>query len=168
MGDTPVTPSAGRRRAGRIRTFAVQLVVAAWTASSVMTAMPRAVAAAPVVGEGFVVTPGDLAFILKQIRIAERHSATRSVSNPCGTLVAQPGDGIPDAEQIPDVLTSYGLRTVAGPCNTLARGGETLGAADVVSPRHATAVSRAAEATPPLFGPPTPTTYKSKADGIVF
>ena len=30
--------------------------------------------AAPIVGQGFTVTPGDLAFILKQIRIAERHS----------------------------------------------------------------------------------------------
>src|SRR4051812_30807567 len=34
---------------------------------------PAADAAAPV-GQGFTVTPSDLAFILKQIKIAERHS----------------------------------------------------------------------------------------------
>jgi len=35
---------------------------------------PAAAAVLPVVGQGFTITPGDLAFILKQIKIAERHS----------------------------------------------------------------------------------------------
>src|ERR1700755_1410433 len=80
---------------------------------------PTASAAPAPVGNDFVVTPGDLSFILKQIKIAERHATTETASDPCGTLLAQPGDGIPDAEQVPDVLTSYGLRTVDGSCNNL-------------------------------------------------
>src|SRR3954452_21381051 len=71
------------------------------------------------VGNGFTVTAGDLNFILKQIKIAERHATTLTASNPCGTMLAQPGDTIPDAEQVPDVITSYGLRTVDGSCNNL-------------------------------------------------
>jgi len=71
------------------------------------------VAAAGTVGNGFVVTPGDISFILKQIKIAERHAATLTPTNPCGTLVG------PAKYQIPDVLTSYGLRTVDGSCNNL-------------------------------------------------
>jgi hypothetical protein len=34
-------------------------------------------------GNGFTVTPGDLAFILKQIKIAEQHAATYTPDNPC-------------------------------------------------------------------------------------
>src|SRR3954452_22394048 len=71
------------------------------------------------VGNGFTVAAGDLNFILKQIKIAERHATTLTASNPCGTMLAQAGDGIPDAEQVPDILTSYGLRTVDGSCNNL-------------------------------------------------
>ena len=79
----------------------------------------QAAAAPAPVGNGFVVTPGDLSFILKQIKIAESHATTQTASDPCGTLLAQPGDGIPDSEQVPDVITSYGLRTVDGSCNNL-------------------------------------------------
>src|SRR3954447_22740088 len=82
-------------------------------------AATRAHAVLGTVGSGFTVTAGDLNFILKQIKIAERHATTLTASNPCGTLLAQPGDGIPDAEQVPDVITSYGLRTVDGSCNNL-------------------------------------------------
>ncbi len=67
---------------------------------------PAAVAAPAPVGNDFVVTTGDLSFILKQIKIAERHTTTLTASSPCGTLVNQPGDTIPDAEQVPDYLTS--------------------------------------------------------------
>src|SRR4051812_45040585 len=38
-------------------------------------------------GAGFTITPGDLKFILKQIKIAERHTATLTPDEPCGTLV---------------------------------------------------------------------------------
>jgi len=89
-------------------------------------------ASAGVVGSGFTVTASDLAFILKQIKIAERH--VRSIDNIqpgqpvnphldptdplydpeyCGSLIG------PNADQIPDALTSYGLRLVDGGCNNL-------------------------------------------------
>ena len=45
-------------------------------------------AEAATVGQGFTVTPSDLAFILKQIKIAEAHVAnTTSATGPCGALV---------------------------------------------------------------------------------
>jgi len=80
--------------------------------------VPAATAAPGPVGNGFTVTPGDLAFILKQIKISERHATTLTASNQCGTLVAQPGDNIPDAEQVPDILTSYGLPRSTDPATT--------------------------------------------------
>ena len=49
---------------------------------------PAANAAGPV-GQGFTVTPSDLAFILKQIKIAERHSRALA-----GTPL--PGETAPD------------------------------------------------------------------------
>src|SRR3954449_11371425 len=122
----------------------------------------RAEAAVPPTGQGFTVTAGDLKFILKQIDIAERHAVTQSVSHPCDTLVATPGDGIPDAEQIPDRLTSYGLRTVDGSCNNLFPGRETFAAADQVFPRLTTPTFRTAEDPPGPGFPPanaSPSTY---------
>src|SRR6476620_9472070 len=90
----------------------------------------RAAVAPP--GQGFTVTAGDLHFILHQIQISEHHAATRSVSNPCGTLVCSGPD------QIPDRLTSYGLRTVDGSCNNLFPGRENFAAANQPFPRLAT------------------------------
>src|SRR4051812_27448011 len=101
-------------------------------------------ASAGTVGSGFTVDSGDLMFILKQIKIAERHAlsiAGRQDVNSDG--IADPGfDGSPpnphsdpndplydpqyctslvgpNADQIPDALTSYGLRLVDGGCNNL-------------------------------------------------
>ncbi len=123
-------------------------------------------------GAGFPVTPGDLAFILKQIKISERHSATLTAAEPCATLVARPGDGIPDEEQVPDRLTSYGLRTVDGSCNNLFPGRETFAAADVPFPRLSTPVFRGAEAVPPAFGsaaqPAGSSTSYTQKKGLVF
>ena len=90
-------------------------------------------------GQGFTVTPSDLAFILKQIKIAEHHAATLTPSNPCGTLVG------PGPNQIPDRLSPYGLRTVDGSCNNLFPGRETFGAADLPFPRLTTPGFRHAE-----------------------
>src|SRR4051794_30809952 len=75
--------------------------------------LSAAPAQAASVGSGFVVNAADLAFILKQIKISEQHAATATAANPCGTLV---GNG---PNQIPDPLTPYGLRTVDGSCNNL-------------------------------------------------
>src|SRR6476646_223532 len=127
----------------------------------------RAKAATPPTGQGFTVTPGDLKFILKQINIAEQHSATLSPSHPCDTLVNQPGDNIPDANQIPDRLTAYGLRTVDGSCNNLFPGRETFAAADQVFPRLSAKNFRDADNVPPGFGPPGPTSYKQKKGNVV-
>jgi len=99
-------------------------------AVGIMTVATPAGAAPPVVGQGFTVTPDDLAFILKQIKIAERHSNVlqgkdtelpaippnpNPVADPdyCQALVG------PGPDRVPDILTSYGLRTVDGSCNNL-------------------------------------------------
>src|SRR5436853_4273704 len=85
-------------------------------------------ATAPV-GQGFVVTAGDLTFILKQIKIAEHHAATATASDQCGTLVG------PGPNQIPDRLTPYGLRTVDGSCNNLFPAREKFATTDQPFPR---------------------------------
>ncbi|HMC70405.1 MAG TPA: hypothetical protein VKJ07_14720, partial [Mycobacteriales bacterium] len=115
----------------------------------------------------FTVTPGDLSFILKQIKIAEHHSATLTPANPCGTLVG------PGPDQIPDAITSYGLRTTDGSCNNLLPGREKFAAADVPFPRLAgNPVFRNAEGAPAgFFGPGSPaipsSSYAQKK-GFVF
>ena len=124
-------------------------------------AMVGPAAQAAPAGQGFTVTPADLAFILKQIKIAESHAATRRRRPPCGTLV---GNG---PNQIPSPLVSYGLRTVDGSCNNLIAGQERFGAADQLFPRLATPVFKNAEAVPTGFPAGSPTTYQSKS-GFVF
>ncbi|WP_374971080.1 peroxidase family protein [Terrabacter sp. BE26] len=124
------------------------------------------------VGAGFTVTAGDLSFILKQINIAERHAATRTTAQPCGTLLNKPGDGIPDAEQVPDILTSYGLRTVDGSCNNLVGGRETFAASGVPFYRMVAPEFRDAETVPGPFASParpagSSTSYKQKTTGNV-
>ncbi|WP_341925220.1 peroxidase family protein [Nocardioides psychrotolerans] len=118
--------------------------------------------AAPTVGQGFVVTPSDLAYILKQIKIAEAHVAnTTSATGPCGALV---GTG---PHQLSSPLLSFGLRTVDGSCNNLVPGRERIGAADELFPRLATADFKAAGPVPAGFGPPGTTTY-AQTKGNVF
>src|SRR3954451_13357289 len=138
-GITTKSRSSGPRRQGaaRSRPFAALCALALVLGLGLqLGSLPAANAASGTVGNGFVVTPGDLSFILKQIKIAERHTTTLSASNPCGTLVNHPGDGIPDAEQIPDYLTSYGLRTVDGSCNNLKTADTArFAASDEVFPR---------------------------------
>ena len=140
----------GRSRWGMGRKFRVIGAAAALVglfATSLVTGAGVNAAPAPV-GQGFTVTPSDLAFILKQIKIAEHHAATYTPDDPCGTLVG------PGPDQIPDYLTTYGLRTVDGSCNNLIPGRETFAAADVPFPRLTTPVFRNAEPVPPGFGPP--------------
>ncbi|MEO5851894.1 MAG: peroxidase family protein, partial [Nocardioides sp.] len=107
-------------------------------------------------------TPSDLAFILKQIKIAEAHVAnTTSATGPCGALV---GTG---PNQLSSPLLSLGLRTVDGSCNNLVPGKEKIGAADELFPRLTTATFKDAGAVPPGFGPPGSTSYK-QTQGNVF
>ncbi len=133
----------------------------------------------PIVGQGFTVTPGDLSFILKQVKIAERHSRAllgtqpgipanpNPVTDPdyCQALLA------PGPDRVPDVLTSYGLRTVDGSCNNLKVGlsNAKVAAADQIFPRLTTPLFRDAEpitASLPV-GAPGPTSYKQKQGNVV-
>ncbi|MBQ0823847.1 cadherin-like domain-containing protein [Microvirga sp. HBU67558] len=70
----------------------------------------------------------DLEFILKQIKIAERHAAGEDLRD----LVAEAGGLDPNAATTPTqaFLLPYGLRTVDGSYNNLVEGRETWGAAD--------------------------------------
>src|SRR4051794_28337471 len=116
------------RRGKRFLALGVALLLSAGVLTPGLTS---AQAAAPV-GQGFTVTPADLAYILKQIKIAEAHVAnTTSATGPCGALL---GTG---ADQLPSPMLSFGLRTVDGSCNHLTAGQETYGAADRVFPRLA-------------------------------
>ncbi len=134
---------------------------------------PAAAAPGPV-GNGFVVTAGDLSFILKQIKISERHSAAFVAKSPvdpadpedCQALVG------PGADQIPDRLSSYGLRTVDGSCNDLIPGRDKFAAADQPFLRLTTPSFRAAEGRPQgFFGPGDPgsasSSYAQKLGGNV-
>ena len=127
------------------------------------TAVPAQAVVAPV-GQGFTVTASDLAFILKQIKIAERHVATLTPENPCGTLVG------PGLDQIPDALTSYGLRTVDGSCNNLIPGREKYASADQPFPRYTTPVFKDAESVAAgFFGPALrPSSTYAQKKGNVF
>ena len=116
--------------------------------------------AAPV-GQGFTVTASDLAYILRQIKVAENHAVSATVVDPCAGLV---GTG-PD--QIPSPLIGLGLRTVDGSCNNLQAGQETFGSADQTFPRLTTPVFESAEPTPAGFGPPKSTSYVQNK-GLVF
>jgi Ca2+-binding RTX toxin-like protein len=161
-----LTPARHRTRV-RVGIALVSVVVLA-TATGLGIARNSAHASVSnVVGNGFVVTPGDLAFILKQIKIAEHHAATETPANPCGTLLG------PGPDQIPDAITSYGLRTVDGSCNNLLPGREKFAAADVPFPRLApNPVFRQAEGVPAGFlgpgSPAIPTSSYAQKKGFVF
>ena len=132
-------------------------------ASATLVAPSPALAAPAPVGEGFTVTPSDLAYILKQIKIAEHHAATATPANPCGTLVG------PGPNQIPDRLSPYGLRTVDGSCNNLFPGRETFAASDLPFTRVSVPSFRDAENIDNTFpvGPPGPTSYRQKVGSVV-
>ena len=69
----------------------------------------------------------DLEFILKQIKIAERHAAGEELND----LVAEAGGFDPASPASPQAhLLPYGLRTVDGSYNNLLPGRSEWGAAD--------------------------------------
>ncbi len=146
------------RKHNRFLALLLAFAMSIATLSGLMVSTAQA--AAPV-GQGFTVTPSDLAFILKQIKIAEHHAATLTPDNPCGTLVG------PGPDQIPDPLTAYGLRTVDGSCNNLFPGREKFAAADVPFPRLTNPVFKSAEAAPPGFPAQSSSTYAQKK-GFVY
>lgn len=112
------------------------------------------------VGSGFTVTPADLSYILKQIKIAEAHVAnTTSATGPCGALI---GTG---PNQLASPLLSHGLRTVDGSCNNLQPGQDTYGASDQVFPRLAPKSFGPAESGS-FGGPPVATSYTQKSGSV--
>ena len=118
--------------------------------------------AAPV-GAGFTVTPADLAFILKQIKIAEHHAKTYTAADPCAGLV---GTG---PNQIPSPMVSYGLRTVDGSCNNLIAGHEKYGTADQPFPRLTQPDFEKAEPVPAGYpGQPGASTSYAQKKGYVY
>ncbi|MDJ0377454.1 peroxidase family protein [Cryobacterium sp. PH31-L1] len=153
-------PKSAFRKSTRI--VAAGMAVVLYAVLGLSSAISANAAVAPV-GQGFTVTTSDLAYILKQIKIAEAHAATATPANPCGTLV---GSG---PNQIPDRLSSYGLRTVDGSCNNLLPGRETYGAADELFPRLTTPVFNDADPITSSFpvGAPGPTSYKQKTGSVV-
>lgn len=143
--------------------------------TSVGVGPSQAAPAANIVGQGFTVTPADLAFILKQIKIAEKHSnalLTNTPPNPnptgdpvyCQSMV---GTGV---DQIPNPLLSFGIRTVDGSCNNLQPGQSKYGAADQTFPRLTAPVFGTAEdSTVPGVGPvgPLGLTSYAQTGGVV-
>ncbi|MCX6521143.1 MAG: heme peroxidase [Actinobacteria bacterium] len=124
-------------------------------------------AAAPV-GAGFNLNTSDMRFILDQIKIAEQHAATATPQNPCGTLVGNGPNQIPNAVTGGELLP-WGLRTVDGTCNNIVPGGDNWGAADELMPRLGPLDLRAAESFDPDGpggAPATPTSY-TQTSGIV-
>ena len=132
-----------------------------------LTAATVSATAAPV-GQGFNVDARDLSFILKQIKIAERHAATSTAANPCGTLLGNGPDQIPGAGQ--GVELPWGLRSVDGSCNNLLAGQEYFGTAGKAFPRLATPVFDSAESGDPDGPGPAPSrsTSYAQSSGLVF
>ena len=112
--------------------------------------------AAPV-GQGFNLNRSDLRFILRQISIAEAHTASRTPEEPCSTLLGTGANQIPNGNQ-QGVDLPWGLRTVDGTCNNLIPGQEEFGAADTIFPRSAPARFRSADSG---------TSYTQKAGTVV-
>ena len=104
----------GRRLAGLL---AVSLGLLTGLVAGPNSPVPTVSAQAPV-GQGFNLNKSDLNFILKQIRIAEKHSISDRSVNLCnGILGPDPLTQIPD-NQVGTELP-FGLRTVDGTCNNL-------------------------------------------------
>lgn len=149
----------GKKTAGKgLRTLAASGAVALAVSMGLPPLAANAVQAP--VGAGFTVTPSDLSFILKQIKIAEAHVAnTTSETGPCGALV---GTG---TNQLASPLLSHGLRTVDGSCNNIQQGQEMYGASDQVFPRLSAKAFGPAESGS-FGGPPRPSSYTQKSGSV--
>jgi Ca2+-binding RTX toxin-like protein len=138
---SPVHGEKGRAGRKGVAAAVAALVVASGLPASLMYG--TAAQAAPV-GAGFQLDRSDLEFILKQIKISERHVATRTPEEPCSTLLGMGENQIPNNGPNGEVLP-WGLRTVDGTCNNLLPGQENFGAADQTFPRKVPATFRDAE-----------------------
>ena len=153
-----------RRRRTRVTSVVATLAVATATVlqAVVATTPANAVQAAP--GAGFTVTAGDLSFILKQIKIAERHSATLTASNPCGTLVGPEREPDPRPADAPT-----GCARSTDPATTSSR--TEASSPRPTSPSRATPSPSSAtpSPSPPSLpvGAPGPTSYAQKKGNVV-
>ena len=169
MKRTTHTHSLRRRAQRRPASNAFRSVAGAIALALMAALLPLGVfapAQAAIVGQGFSVTAADLAFILKQIKIAEAHVAAGpgpADSDPvnCQAMI---GTG---PNQIESPLLTLGLRTVDGTCNNLQPGQEKYGAADETFPRLTTPEFNAAEDSDAQFGPVAATSY-DQTSGNVF
>ncbi len=123
-------------RAGTGRTWKRRLGSFAAVVLGVSLVTPLAVApsAAAPVGQGFNLNASDLRFILKQIKIAERHASTATADTPCSTMLGTNPDQIRNDTGVGATLP-HGLRTVDGTCNNLVANRGAFGAADQRFPR---------------------------------
>ena len=119
----------------------------------------------------FIVNLDDLAFILKQIKIAEATTVINPVTGQgdvvgLANLISQGGPSTAAA------LLPSGLRTVDGTWNNLVPGQERFGAADNVMPRLVAGTFHAAQGRPVnFFGPGDPgsasSSYAQTAPGNI-
>jgi Ca2+-binding RTX toxin-like protein len=172
---TPFTDRSPRQARPRSRTAKVRAAAGATTMAMVALLLPLGLGssaqAANIVGQGFTVSPADLSFILKQIKIAEAHSAVLAAQGPgpstdpvrCQSMIGTAPN------QIESPLVSFGLRTVDGSCNNLQPGQATYGAADQTFPRLTTPVFKDAEPITSALpvGAPGPTSYKQTTGSVV-
>jgi hypothetical protein len=84
-------------------------------------------------GQGFNLNASDLAFILEQIKIAERHASTPlDPADPCAGLLGPAADQIPN-QNAQGAELPWGLRTVDGSCNNLKAGQSGTGPQSAMS-----------------------------------
>jgi hypothetical protein len=150
-----------------MRVLAAGMAAVRYAGLGLSAALPAQAAVAPV-GQGFNVDARDLSFILKQIKISERHAATATAANPCGTLLGSGPDQIPGTGQ--GVELPWGLRSVDGSCNNLLAGQEYFGTAGKAFPRLAAPVFKPAESGDPDGPGPAPSgpTSYAQTSGVVF
>ena len=103
-------------RISRVSAFATFLILGVFAVGLLALALPR-IASAQSVNADLAFDTEDLDFILKQIKIAERHAAGENL-----------------ADIIPNASLPWGLRTVDGSFNNLIPGQENFGAADLDFP----------------------------------
>src|SRR5262245_3536298 len=91
---------SSRRGSTWVRTAPMRTIAKIAATAVAVTLAPVGIFTAPAeavtpVGQGFELNESDLRFILRQIRISERHTATATPANPCSTLIGGSANQIP-------------------------------------------------------------------------
>jgi beta-lactam-binding protein with PASTA domain len=131
----------------------------------------------PPTGAGMTLVAEDLRFFFHQIEVAQAHVASRTASNPCGTLLG-PGPNQVQLFGQANAQLPLGLRTVDGSCNNLvpAPDQHLFGASDLNFPRLLSPEFKPAETVPanlatPTANPPqaagSPTSYTQFAGNVI-